>query len=294
MNLVAGATGSLGGQIVRELLARGQPVRALIRDPAQCAALDEAGAETTVGDLTDPSTLDAACRGVDVVVSTASATRREDDTVENVDLQGTRNLVDAARSAGVRRFVYVSTNGASLGSPVPAFRAKAGAEAHIRASGLEYAVLQPEAFMDIWFGMLIEMPMAQGMPITLVGESRQRHSFIAQRDVAQFAVAAALSPEPLREAIVLGGPEAVTFREVAEAYAEAAGRPLAIRSVAPGEPIPGLPPVVWGIAAGLESYGSDVPMEATARRFGIRLTSYKDFIRGRVTALAGSTAAPSP
>ncbi len=294
MNLVAGATGSLGGQIVRELLARGQPVRALIRDPAHCAALDEAGAETSVGDLTDPATLDAACRGVDVVLSTASATRREDDTVENVDLQGTRNLVDAARGAGARRFVYVSTNGASPGSPVPVFRAKAGAEAHIRASGLEYAVLQPEAFMDVWFGMLIEMPMAQGMPITLVGESRQRHSFIAQRDVAQFAVAAALSPEPLHEAIVLGGPEAVTFREVAEAYAEAAGRPLAIRSVAPGEPIPGLPPVVWGIAAGLESYGSDVPRAATARRFGIRLTSYRDFIRDRVTALAGSTAAPYP
>ena len=294
MNLVAGATGSLGGQIVRELLAQGQPVRALVRSPVQRTGLEESGAEAVVGDLTDPGTLDGACRGVDVVISTASATRREDDTVENVDLQGTRNLVDAARRAGARRVVYVSTNGASPASPVPAFRAKAGAEAHIRASGLEYAVLQPEAFMDIWFGMLIEMPMAQGMPITLVGESRQRHSFIAQGDVARFAVAAALSPEPLREAIVLGGPEAVTFREVAEAYAEAAGRPLAVRSVAPGEPIPGLPPVVWGIAAGLESYGSDVPMEATARRFGVRPTGYRDFVRGRVTALAGSTAAPSP
>jgi NADH dehydrogenase len=209
-------------------------------------------------------------------------------------MRGTQNLVDAARRAGARRFVFVSTNGASPDSPVPVFRAKAAAEAHIKASGLEYAILQPEAFMDIWFGMLVEMPMAQGMPVTLVGESRQRHSFIAQRDVAQFAAAAALSPGALRETVTLGGPEAITFREVTEAYAEAAGRPLAVRSVAPGEAIPGLPPVVWGIAAGLESYGSDVPMEATARRFGVRPTGYRDFIRGRVTALAGSTAAPSP
>lgn len=294
MFLVSGSTGSLGRQIVDEFLTRGLPVRALVRDPSQRQAFEAAGAEAAVGNLKDPDSLDRACRGVDVVLSTASATRREDDTVENVDMRGTQNLADAARRAGARRFVFVSTNGASAESPVPVFRAKAAAEAHIMAGGLEYAILQPEAFMDIWFGMLIEMPMAQGIPVTLVGESRRRHSFIAQRDVAAFAAAAALSPGTLRETVTLGGPDAITFREATEAYAEAAGRPLAIRSVAPGEPIPGLPPVVWGIAAGLESYGSDVPMEATARRFGVRPTGYRDFIRGRVTALAGSTAAPSP
>lgn len=294
MFLISGSTGSLGRQIVQELLTRGHPVRALVRDPSQREALEAAGAEVVIGNLRDPASLDRACQGVDVVISSASATRREDDTVENVDMRGTQNLVDAAHRAGARRFVFVSTNGASPESPVPAFRAKAAAEAHIIASGLEYVILQPEAFMDIWFGMLIEMPMAQGMPITLVGESRQRHSFIAQRDVARFAAAAALAPGAPRDTVILGGPAAVTFREVAEAYAEAAGRPLAIRSVAPGEPIPGLPPVVWGIAAGLESYGSDVPMEATARRFDVRPMGHRDFIRGRVTALAGSTAAPSP
>jgi len=294
MILISGSTGSLGRQIVQELLTRGHPVRALVRDPSQRDALEAAGAEVVIGNLRDPASLDRACQEVDVVISTASATRREDDTVENVDMRGTQNLVDAARRAGARRFVFVSTNGASPESPVPVFRAKAAAEAHIAASGLEYVILQPEAYMDVWFGMLIEMPMAQGTPITLVGESRRRHSFIAQRDVARFAAAAALAPGAPRETVILGGPAAVTFREVAEGYAEAAGRPLAIRSVAPGEPIPGLPPVVWGIAAGLESYGSDVPMEATARRFDVRPTDHRDFIRGRVTALAGSTAAPSP
>ena len=294
MFLISGSTGSLGRQIVQELLTRGHPVRALVRDPSQREALEAAGAEVVIGNLTDPASLDRACQGVEVVISSASATRREDDTVENVDMRGTQNLVDAAHRAGARRFVFVSTSGASPESPVPAFRAKAAAEAHIKASGLEYVILQPDAFMDIWFGMLIEMPMAQGMPITLVGESRRRHSFIAQRDVARFAAAGAEHPGAVREVVRLGGPEATTFREVAEAYAEAAGRPLAIRSVAPGEPIPGLPPIVWGIAAGFETYDSPVPMDETAGRFGVRSTGYRDFIRGRITALAGSTAAPSP
>ncbi len=294
MDLVAGATGSLGGMIVRRLLGDGRLVRALVRSPAHRRPLEEAGAEVAIGDLRDPASLQAACRGIDVVVSTASATRREDDTVENVDRLGTQNLVDAARKAGVRRFVFVSTNGASPDSPVPAFRAKAAAEAHIRASGMEHAILQPDAFMDIWFGMLIEMPLGTGQPVTLVGESKGRHSFIAQRDVARFAAAAVRSPGELKATIPLGGPEAITFRQAAEAYGEALGRPLAIRSVAPGEPIPGLPPIVWGIAAGFETYDSPVPMEETCRRFGVRSTGHQDFVRERVSAVAGSTAAPSP
>jgi len=294
MDLVAGATGSLGGKIVRELLSRGRAVRALVRNPGQRRALEELGAEVAIGNLRDPATLEAACRGVDVVISTASATRREDDTVENVDMRGTQSLVDAARKAGVRRFIVVSTNGASADSPVPVFRAKAAAEAHLMASGMEYAILRPDAFMDIWFGMLIEMPVGKGMPVTLVGEARRRHSFIAERDVARFAAAAAESGETLNTVLTLGGPEAVTFRQAAEAYGEAAGRSLEIRSVAPGEPIPGLPPIVWGIAAGLEGYDSPVPMEDTARRFRVRPTGYRDFVRERVSAWAGSTAAPSP
>ena len=133
MFLVSGSTGSLGRQIVQELISRGQSVRALVRDPSQRQALESAGAEVVVANLKDPASLDRACSGADVVISTASATRREDDTVENVDMRGTQNLADAARRAGTRRFVFVSTNGASPESPVPVFRAKAAAEAHIMA-----------------------------------------------------------------------------------------------------------------------------------------------------------------
>ena len=286
MHLVAGATGSLGGKIVRELLARGRPVRALIRDPAQRAGLEALGATTVLGNLRQPATLAAACEGVDVVISTASATRREDDTPENVDGAGTINLIDAARAAKARQFILVSTIGASADSPVPVFRAKAAAEAHLRASGLGYTILHANAFMDIWFGMLIEMPIAQGMPVTLVGEAKRRHSVIAERDVVAFAVEASGNPAAMNTALPIGGPEPITFRQAAEAYGQALGRPLSIRSVAPGEPITGLPPIVWGIAAGLESFDSPMPMDDLVRRFGVTLTSVADFARTRAPALA--------
>jgi len=284
MQLVAGATGSLGGKIVQELRARGHAVRALARNAATIAPLEQAGATVVIGDLKDSATLAPACEGVDAVISTASMSKRGDDTPENLDLRGNQHLIDAARRAGVRHFVLVSTLGASIDSPVPVFRAKAGAEAHLKASGMEYTILQPTAYMDVWFPMLIEMPVSIGQPVTLVGESRRRHSFIAERDVAHFAVAAPAPPAARNVTLVIGGPDALTFRNVVHAYEEAIGRPIPIRSVAPGAPIPGVAEPVWPIAAALESFDSPVPMEDTSRRFGVSLTSALDFARNSAIA----------
>src|SRR5688572_21457486 len=256
MLLVAGATGSLGTRITRALLDRGRQVRILVRPGSQYTALEAAGAEVALGNLKDPASLEHACRGVESVITTASASRRGDDSLENVDLQGNLNLVDAAARAGVRHMILTSTLAASESSPVPLFRAKAAAEARLRTSGMTWTVLQPNAFMDVWFGMLIEMPLFSGQPVTLVGESRRRHAFVAEQDVAAFAIAAVDHPAARNATLVIGGPEALTLREAVQAYEDAGAPRRPIRSVAPGEPIPGLPEPVWGLAAGLETFDS--------------------------------------
>jgi uncharacterized protein YbjT (DUF2867 family) len=288
MILVAGATGSLGGVIVRGLRERGESVRALARCGSNHAPLGQASVHVVLGDLKDPESLERACQGVTAVITTASATTRGDDSVENVDLKGTVNLIDAAKHAGVQHFTFVSTIGASPESPIPVFRAKGSAEQHLRESGLAWTVLQPAAFMDVWFGMMIEMPAFSGQPVTLVGESLHRHSFIAVKDVAEFAIASLTNPAARNATLVIGGPEAITFRAAVQAYEEAAGRPFQIRSVAPGEPIPGLPEPVWGLAAALESYDTVIPMEDTARTFGVAMTGVSDFARSRVTQAAAA------
>jgi uncharacterized protein YbjT (DUF2867 family) len=284
--LVAGATGSLGGRIATGLLERGQKVRALVRATSHIDALRSAGAEIAGGDLRDPQSLELACRDIDLVIATASASKRGDDTIDNVDLRGNQHLIDAASRAGVRHLIFTSTVGASASSPVPLFRAKAAAEAHLRASGMTWTVLQPNAFMDVWFAMLIEPSVLSGQPVTLVGESRRRHSFVAERDVAAFAIAAAGHPAARNATITIGGPEALTLTDVVRAYEEAAGRSIPIRRVAPGEPLPGLPELVWGLAANFEQYDSDIPMEQTARTFGIPLTTVRAFAQARLAAHA--------
>jgi NADH dehydrogenase len=172
--------------------------------------------------------------------------------------------------------------GASESSPLPLFRAKGMVETRVKASGMAWTILQPNAFMDVWFGMLVEAPLFAGQPITLVGESRRRHAFVAERDVAAFAMAAVRHAAAREATIAIGGPEALTLREVVTAYEAAARRTVTIRSVAPGEPIPGVPEAVWGIAAALESFDSPMAMEETARTYGVTLTSVRDFASARV------------
>jgi NADH dehydrogenase len=264
---------------VQDLLDRGEAVRALVRPAASATALQQAGAEIAWGDLREPASLDAACRGVRTVISTASATNRSDDTPENVDGRGTQHLIDAARKAGVEHFILLSTVGASPDSMVPAFRAKAAAEAHLKQSGFAWTIIQPAGFMGVWFGMMIELPLSQGQPVTLVGESRHRHSFIAEKDVAAFVVAATRNPAARNATLVLGGPAAVTFREVVQAYEQETGRTIPVRSVAPGAPIPLLPEPVWGIAAALESFDTVIPMTDLAQSWGVPLTSAREFAR---------------
>ena len=79
----------------------------------------------------------------------------------------------------------------------------------------------------------------------------------------------------------------MTLRDVVGAYERAAGRPIPIRSVAPGEPIPGVPEPVWGLAAALEMFDSPVPMDEISRTYGVQLTHVADFARARVAATAG-------
>lgn len=282
MILVAGGTGSLGTRIVLGLRSSGRTVRVLARPTSNAAPLREAGAEIVTGDLRDPGSLARACQGASVVITTASATRTADDAIESVDGQGTRDLIAAATAAGAGQFVLVSTMGASVDSPLPVFRAKGEAEKQLRDGPMSFTILQPNAFMDVWFGMLIEQAVFSGQPVTLVGQARRRHSFVAEQDVAAYAIACIGRPDAQQATLTIGGPEALSLSEVVRIYGDGLGREIEIRRVAPGEPIPGLPLPVWGIAAGLETYDSPVPMEQLSRAYGITPTSARDLVRSRL------------
>lgn len=279
MILVVGATGKLGGRVTRELIRGGHSVRILVRQGSEYGSLVELGAQPIMGDLKDPESLRRACAGVATVITTANSSARGGaDTVDSVDVQGNRALIDAASVAGAEHFIFISALGASEQSPVPFMRAKAATEAHLKASGLGYTILEPNIFMEVWVGMLVGVPVQEGWPVTLIGRGDHRHAMISIRDVAAFTVAAVTSPAARDRLLVFGGPEALTWTQVVERAELVLGRRLEIRYVEPGEPLPGRPPIAAQLGAAFEMYETVIDSSGIAAELGVRLTTIDEFL----------------
>jgi uncharacterized protein YbjT (DUF2867 family) len=293
MILVVGATGYLGGMITRTLLDQGQSVRILVRPASSYQDLVDAGAQPITGDLKDRTSLDRACDGIDVVITTAnSAQRGGDDNPRTVDLEGNRNLIEAAKAVGTEQFIYVSAYGCDVDSPVPFMQAKAQTEIALRESGLPYTILAPTIFMDIWIPMIVGMALQQARPVVLIGEGQNKHSFIAVKDVAAYAVAAIDHPSAIDQSIPLGGPEPVSWRNIIDVSERALDRSIPVRTVPIGQPLPGYPETITGLMTSLEMYEAIIPMESTTRTFGVPQTTVEEFVRGMVADLP-TPASPS-
>jgi uncharacterized protein YbjT (DUF2867 family) len=287
MILVVGATGNLGSAVTRMLLAQNQPTRILARSRSNGQPLADAGAQVVLGDLKQRDSLDLACQGVDIVITTAnSAARSGADTVQTVDLVGNRNLIDAAKAAGVRQFIFVSALTADPRSPVPLLQAKGITEAYLRASDIPYTIIAPNGYMEVILGGFVGMPAMMGQPVTIVGGGRRKHSFVSLGDVAAFIIAASGNPGVINQKLLLGGPQPLSFRDAVAIYERVLAHRIPIRSVAPGEPVPGLPEMVAQLLAGLDAYDSPMDMTETAQTFNIPLTPLEVVARQAATSSA--------
>jgi len=289
MILIVGATGNLGSAVTRMLLAQSKPVRILARVRSNYQPLADAGAQVVLGDLKRRDSLDVACQGVDTVITTAnSTTRGGEDTVQTVDLEGNRHLIDAAKAAGVQQYIFVSVLAADSNSPVPFLQAKGKTEDSLRESGIPYTILAPNGYMELVLGGVVGMPAMMGQPVTIVGGGRRKHSFISASDVAAFVLGAIGNPAAINQKLVLGGPQPLSFRDAVAIYERVLGHQIQVNSVAPGEPVPGLPEMVAQLLAGLDTYDSPIDMTQTARTFGIQLTSLEEVVRRAATSAAST------
>ena len=273
MILVVGASGKLGSIITSMLLAQEESIRILTRNSPGYQPHIDAGAEPVSGDLKDPASLKVACAGVDIVISTATAAERwGEDSLETVDLDGVGNLITAAKEAGVKKFIYVSSSAADPNSDQIYFKAKGTNVQRLMESGIDYAILSPHVFLDVWLGVAFGLPLQNQQPITLVGKGDHQHSFIAIQDVAAFVVAAIDHPDAHNQNILIGGPAPISFMDIANAVGKALGIKLQVNFVNPGDPIPLIPEPLWGFLYLLESFEMKIDMADTAQKFAITLT----------------------
>src|SRR5712692_358986 len=296
MILVAGATGLLGREICRLLRERGKPVRAMVRktsNPEIVNDLKKRGAELVFADLKDSASLAPACRNAQSVISTVSSTisRREGDSIESVDRQGQIRLIDAAKAAGVRRFILISFNHQKLPASCALSEAKNAAEQHLMRSGMEYTILRPAAFMEVWLSPALGFDAAKGKA-TIYGSGKNPISWISLFDVAAFAAAGDDNPSARNRIIELGGPDALSPLEVVGIFEGAIGRKFELQFV-PEEALVGqrnaaTDPMQHSLATLMLYYakGDPIDMSKTAKDFSIRLKSVRDYARGSAIAAA--------
>jgi uncharacterized protein YbjT (DUF2867 family) len=224
MILVAGGTGVLGTAIVRRLIESGRAVSVLTRRRERARTLESAGAQVRIGDLRDRSSLAEACHGATHVITTANAFMGTDaQSVDAVDELGNRNLINAARTARVRQFVFTSARVPDAYHAIDFFAAKVHTEAYLRQSGLPWTILRPTAFMETW-AMIVGDPLVRTGRTKIFGSGRNPINFVAVDDVAAVAVMTLDRPDALNSVIDIGGPEDLTLLEVAEIFEKVTGR----------------------------------------------------------------------
>jgi len=282
---VAGATGFLGSEICRQLIEKNKNVKGLVRATSnsdKVAHLKELGVEVIEGDLKNKTSLENALRGVSAIISTVSSTisRQEGDSIQTVDDEGQNNLIDAAVSAGVSQFVYVSF--CAFPDQFPLQTAKRKVEKHLADSGLIYTILKPTYFMEVWLSphLGFDYPNAKA---TIYGEGKNKVSWIAIKDVASFAVASLDNPAARNRSIELGGPKALSPLEVVNIFETSKGQKFELQFV-PEEILKGQKegaqdPLSESFAALMlgVAKGSEIDMKSTIDDFPMQLTSVNDY-----------------
>lgn len=228
MLLLTGATGLVGSALLRRLIAEGQPVRCLVRNPRRLGP-QRVRVQIALGDLADPPSFRNAMRGVDTVVHLAASARDQPrGSIEELAAIATWRMVEAAQRAGVQRFVFFSALGASSHHRARLFRAKALAEQAVCESDMHSIVIAPSLVYapgDRWLTLIERLSLLPVVPIS--GRGRAVCQPIWAEDVAGCVVGALGAGDSGADSggatppggashkrYELGGPQTMTYNEV--------------------------------------------------------------------------------
>ena len=230
---LTGATGFVGGHVLKRLLAEGHSVRALVRGPAMAKLPAGNRTELIRGDVVEGSGLDEGMQGCEAVIHLVGIiSETGKNTFDNVHHIGTRNLVEAAKQNGISRFVQMSALGVRADGVSKYQTSKWKGEETVRESGISYCILRPSlifgpgsGFVTQMLGIMRKAPIVRPVP----GGGKPRFRPIHVEDVAACFVQALSNPMATNKTIELGGSDELSLDEVLQTIADAAGiRKLAI------------------------------------------------------------------
>jgi NADH dehydrogenase len=224
---LTGASGFVGSNMLQRLLGEGHSVRALVRGPGKAAKAGLSGVEYFAGDVVSGAGLDAAMHGCDAVVHLVGIIMEKgSNTFDAVHHLGTRNVVEAAKRNGIKRFVQMSALGVRTDGVAAYQTSKWLGEEEVRKSGIPYCILRPslifgpgDGFVTQMMGAMRTAPLFRPVP----GDGRPKFRPIHIDDVTQCFVRALTSEAATGKTIDLGGADELTLNEVLTEIARCAG-----------------------------------------------------------------------
>lgn len=257
--LVTGAAGYLGNVTVKKLVAMGKPVRAMVRnvEKAEKRLADvKDQIEIVQGDVTDRDSLPPLMKDVTAVIHyVAIAMEKGGQTYDEVNYQGTVNVLDAAREAGVKRFLNMSQNGAKSDLPYRFLASKGRAQEYVAQSDMQWTAFRPSAIFgpqDEFFNTFARLLKITPLVFPLVGGGKAEFQPVSSDDVTEAVVRSLDDDTTIGKELVLGGPEVLTLAEIEKRIIDAMGtwrllvpaptavlRPAVVvmQSVLPGSPV---------------------------------------------------------
>lgn len=294
MILVAGAGGFVGSHVVTRLASEGGPVRALVRDVDRAKQrLPTSGVEIVRGDTTNPETLDPACAGVETIIHSAfiTADRKQGPGVNYyaTNVEGTANLVAAAKRAGVRRIIVAGGLGTKPAAPGTYMQGRYLAEREVKGSGLGWSILGPSVQFGTgaaFFNGLADL-IRQAPVVPMVGDGKRRFQPIWVEDVTTCLVKMAREPQTYDgKALDIGGPEIYTYARILDMLMGALGKrklkvpgplPLAALGAAVMEAVLPKPPITRA-AIGLFTFDNVAELDSVQRHFGFAPLSLRTYL----------------
>lgn len=221
--LLAGATGYLGSFLLKVLIERQNQVIAIVRNPKKLPNSNENYLEVKQAEVTNPKTLRDICKGINTVISTVGITRQKDGlTYMDVDYKANMNLLEEAKKAGVKHFVYVSAINGNKYRYLKIFEAKEKFVDALKSSGLDYTVVRPNGFFS---DMKDFLQMAKSGRVYLFGAGNQKFNPIHGEDLAR-AIVDSLGEN--NKEFTIGGPDVLSLNDISKLALKALNKPVKI------------------------------------------------------------------
>src|SRR6056300_1297167 len=227
--LIVGGTGTLGRQIVLQALTKGYQVRCIVRNFRKANFLKEWGAELVYGDLSIPETIPPCMQGISAVIDASTSRPSDLDMVKTVDWNGKLALIEAAKAAKVKRFVFCSTQNLDQFSNIPLMKMKQGIEIKLKQAQIPYTIFRLTGFYQ---GLIEQyaIPILENLPIWVTNENTQI-SYMDTQDIAKFCLRALQIPQTANQTVFLSGLKGWVSSEIISLCEQLAGEKAQVQRV---------------------------------------------------------------